>query len=168
MSEKETETETVKNKKPIYKRWWFIILIIIVIGGILAEPEDGTPKSASTSSTSSTENKVESPKTVDLRTSCSEILLQIESNEVKAVSLYANKNILINGTIQGIQSDTFDNPLVILSHTDEYSVQYCSLSNVPKDYALELSKGKSISLLCDSFEEMVGDALLFNCAPYKQ
>ena len=166
MSEK--ETETVKNKKPIYKRWWFIILIIIVIGGILAEPEDGTPKSASTSSTSSTENKVESPKTVDLRISCSEILLQIESNEVKAVSLYANKNILINGTIEGIQSDAFDDPVVVLSHTDEYSAQNCSLFQVPKDYALELSKGKVVSLLCDSFEESLGDAHLTNCAPYKQ
>ena len=168
--QKEEEQTIAKNKKPIYKRWWFIVLILLMAGGLLMD-EEVTPKSSSNSSNSSnssTGNKVESPKIVDLRISCPEILLQIESNEAKAKSMYSNKNILINGTIGRVESSFFDTSIVHLTHTDEWSIQQCSLFGVGKDYVLTISKGEWVQLLCDSFGESLGDANLFNCAPYKR
>ena len=168
--QKEEEQTIAKNKKPIYKRWWFIVLILLMAGGLLMD-EEVTPKSSSNSSNSSnssTGNKVESPKIVDLRISCPEILLQIESNEAKAKSMYSNKNILINGTIGRVESSFFDTSIVHLTHTDEWSIQQCSLFDVGKDYVLTISKGEWVELLCDSFGESLGDATLYNCAPYKR
>ena len=93
---------------------------------------------------------------------CVSMLAEVDANEARASAKYSDKTIKISGRIDRI-IDTFGENVVSLSSGVKYGFTSCRLYDVPLDTILSLDKGQNVTFECDSFDEIMGSALLSNC-----
>lgn len=83
-----------------------------------------------------------------------------ESNEIKADATYKGKPLLISGTVESIESDFSDDPVVHLSAGDFAFVQ---LKGIDKATASDLSKGQKVTAACTGAGEVISFPMADHC-----
>ena len=102
-------------------------------------------------------------KRAPINISCASMLADVDANEARASAKYSDKTIKISGRVDGIQENWQGENVVDLSSGDKYNYSWCKLYDVPLDTVMSLDKGQNVTFECDSFEEIIGSALLSNC-----
>lgn len=92
--------------------------------------------------------------------SAATIFRAYDGNEVAADGKYKGKRLLIAGTVDSIQSDLMDDPVVQLSAG---TFQWVQLHGLSQQDAAALSKGQQISALCVGQGELIGFPSAADC-----
>lgn len=136
--------ESVKTKKPFFKKIWFWVILIVVIGVIAAA---GGGEDTTTNNETTKQNPVEeniSYEQVDIQF----MLDELEKNALKAEKTYMNKNVEISGKIKTFDSDgTYITVEPVNADTWNFSTIMCNIEDeVQLDFLLEKSVGDVVNV----------------------
>jgi len=131
-----------------------LILLLIVIGA-LAGGEEAASDVANQEANAST---VEPALEVTAR----ELFNAYDANEVAAQQTYGGQRLKVTGTVQGVTLDFMDNPVVQLATSNEFLPVQALLDDA--NAAAAITKGSSISLVCEDLTEVIGAPQLGGCA----
>lgn len=134
-----------------------VLEIALVIGALLAckAPDD---KSGSTSSGANTASK---PKEPEIKITAAELVAEYKANEARADAKFKGKLIELSGTVEGVDSDLMDKPVVKLAGGEMF--QSVHLNDVAKDVAVNLNKGDAVTFICTGNGEIIGSPMMRQC-----
>lgn len=143
---------------------------IIALSTILAacggsdSPKD--TKSATGSTDAKTEAKADAkPTKATINVTADVLTKDYEDNEVAANSKYKDKTVVVTGVIDSIAADITDEPLIHLKSKVAYGMNNPMVHLIKEDQAkaVNLKKGKSITVECTSVNEIAGSPDLSDC-----
>lgn len=149
---------TAPKKAGLAKGCGILVLIglgLIIIAAIFGD--GGTGGSSSSPATSAV--SAEPP----LEVTATELFNAYKANEAAAQQQYGNRSLLVTGTVDGVDLDFSDRPVVKLATSNQFMSAQANLTDASVPRASELSKGQSIRLLCGSVGEVVGMPMLKDC-----
>lgn len=92
-----------------------------------------------------------------------ELAQAFAANEMAAQQQYGDRTLIVSGTVQSIELDFMDNPVVMLPGTDQFSNVQASLAEESHAAAAGLQKGQSVSVTCTDLSEVIGTPMLGDC-----
>lgn len=153
----EPETKTTKS----YGCGSFIIIVVAAF--ILYQCFFDTPNYLESTSEPKNNSKTNQ---IDLETKASTMLNTYENNEVRADAIYKGKILKVTGIVHSISSDIRDNAVVHLAPKgDAYAINSVDASGDTNfhNQAINLSKGKMITIICIGDGEIIGSPQLKDC-----
>jgi len=84
-------------------------------------------------------------------------------NEVAAQQKYGSSPLLVSGTINSIELDFMDEPVVTLPGTDDFTTTQASFAGDASEVTASLQKGQAIVLRCAGVSEVMGSPMLSDC-----
>lgn len=128
---------------------------LIIIAAIFGDGGTGGSGSSPATPAASTEPPLEVTAT--------ELFNAYQANEAAAQQQYGDKPLLVTGTVDGVDLDFSDRPVVKLATSNQFMSAQANLTNASVPRASELSKGQSVRLLCGSVGEVIGMPTLRDC-----
>lgn len=89
--------------------------------------------------------------------------MDYKENTIAADEKYKNKPIQVNGEIKEINTNAFDEGVIILDAADEYSLPQFTLLSSEKSKAASLSIGQFVTLLCIGAGDVIKTPMANNC-----
>lgn len=132
-----------------------IIVVLIIIGAIAG----GGEKEA----TSSDQQAAAAPEAAPVAVTARELFDAYQANEAKAQQTYGDQRLLVSGTVNGVDLDFSDKPVVKLQTSNEFMSAQASLTEASQPKAKDLNKGEQVSLLCTGVGEVIGTPMLKDC-----
>jgi hypothetical protein len=105
-------------------------------------------------------SKPASNKQPEVTVTAKELQSEYKANEARADARFKGKVIKVSGRVESIDSDLMDDPVVHLASGELLGV---SLHGLPKDVAISLNKGDSVTFICVGGGEVVGSPRLDDC-----
>ena len=140
-----------------------ICLVILAIIGAIALVSSG-PSNTSSNSTQPSPSEPESVGAPNaMRVTAMELFSAYQRNEVLADSQYKRKELIVTGTVAEIRKDMFDEAVVDLATANEFESVLAYLGKGEETKAATLSKGMSVTLLCEGGGATMGSPDLRNC-----
>lgn len=86
-------------------------------------------------------------------------------NEVRANTVYKNKQFFITGTIGSIEAGIDDKPIVHLKTNTNYGFNspLLKFNKIDHGKIIDLNKGQKVTFLCNGKSEITGTPILENC-----
>jgi hypothetical protein len=131
-----------------------LIGIIIVLTAIGSEVEQQN-KSANASNPADVDLAAGEGATEPLKVSAVQLARAYDSNEARAQQAYGDQQLLVTGTVAGVDLDLTDDPVVQLATDNEFMPASAYLVNEDKPRASDLDKGQKVVLLCQSVSEVM-------------
>lgn len=94
--------------------------------------------------------------------SARELWLAYDANEVAADGQYKGEQLLVTGTVAGINKNMFDEVYVELDSGEMFGAVHAQ--GLPTDVAASLAKGQEITVQCEGQGLTVGSPILGECA----
>lgn len=148
--------ETAPKKS---RKWLWIIVgvvVLLIIIGSLGGNDDGT----SAGGDSATAEPAAPPVEVTSR----QLARDFADNEVAAKAKYDGKVLAVTGTIQSIELDFADDPVVILDGTDEFTSVHAGFDKSEVEQTSTLKKGQKLTVTCSEINEVMGSPMLGDCS----
>jgi hypothetical protein len=98
-----------------------------------------------------------------MRVTAIELFSAYQRNEVLADSQYKGKALIVTGVVADIRKDMLDNAVVDLATTNQFESVFAYLGKSEETKAATLSKGMTVTLLCEGNGATVGSPSLRNC-----
>lgn len=100
-----------------------------------------------------------------IKVTADQLFAEYDSNEIAANQKFKGQKILVTGTVDAIQADFSDKPVISLRAGGEYNflLPQASLAESEESKAAQLGKGQRVSLLCIGDSEVGGMAMLSDC-----
>jgi hypothetical protein len=136
----------------------YFVGLAILAGSLGAAAEAGSAKADADVTTESAPAPVAEPA---ISVGARELFAPYNANEVAADQQFKGKRLRVIGTIESIDSDFGDEPVVLLSAGDFQSVH---VQGLPKDVAGTLAKGQEITVACSGGGEVIGSPILDDCS----
>jgi tRNA_anti-like len=136
----------------------YFVGLAILAGSIGAAAEAGKVSQDAAATDAAASTAVEAPA---VSVGARELFAAYDANEVAADQQFKGKRLQVSGTVDGINSDLGDDPVVMLAAGDFQSVH---VQGLPKDVAAGLSKGQHITVVCTGNGEVIGSPMLDDCS----
>lgn len=134
-----------------------LIIGAIIVGLIvLAALFGGGSKNSATGGESATAGPARSVTAQDLFSA-------YQANEASAQQEYGDQSLAVSGTVDGVDLDFSNNPVVKLQTSNQFMSIQAQLTDASKSKASGLSKGQTVVLTCSSVSEVVGTPMLDDC-----
>lgn len=98
------------------------------------------------------------------KVSARELFRAYQANEAGAQTQYGDRVLEVSGTVQSIDLDLVNDPVVRLETDNQYMSAMADLIDADKPRAASLTKGQTVTLLCEGVMEVVGSPSLRKCA----
>lgn len=148
--------------KKLFK-WILIIFVALVILGLFigSDENNAQQNTQSTSATSEVVEVTEPP----IETTANELLKAYKENEISANQKFKDKVLLVKASIESIDADFNDKPVLKLKAGDqfEFNQPLASLADAALEQASQLKKGQKIALRCIGASEVAGTPMLKDC-----
>jgi hypothetical protein len=89
--------------------------------------------------------------------------MDYKENTIAADEKYKNKAIQVSGEIKEVNTNAFDEGVIVLDAADEYSLPQFTLLSSEKSKAAGLLKGQFVTLLCTGAGDVVKTPMVNNC-----
>lgn len=139
---------------------YFIGLAILGAGIFGAAHIDQKQKAAAAQAAALSESGDSAIDAQPISVTATTLYKDYQANEISADGKYKGKPLLITGTIDSIQSDFSDNPIIQLATGEFGQVQ---LKGIEKSVAAGLSKGEKLTASCNGAGEVIGSPTADNC-----
>lgn len=130
------------------------IVVLVLIGIAVGGGETATDNQAAAAS---------APAEPPLQVTARELFAAYDANEAAAQAKYGNRALLVTGTVDGVDLDFTDKPVVKLRTQNEFMSAQAALVEASHAKATSLSKGQSVTLSCVSVGEVMGTPMLRDC-----
>lgn len=148
------------GKKKLGKGCLIAIAIIVVLF-IIGVAAGGGEKGAS--STDAASNAETAAAVAPMAVTAGELFDAYQANEAKAQQTYGDQQLLVSGTVDGVDLDFADKPVVKLRTSNQFMSAQASLTEASQPKAQDLNKGDKVSLLCAGVGEVIGTPMLKDC-----
>ena len=143
---------TPAPKKKPYTSWWFWLMIgfafILMIGIVQDVSDDSSEKPVQTTSTIQTvsvsDNTASAIASKYTKISIDDIFSCLESNPMRAESLYKNKYVEFDAIILSISSD--GSVVMVRSYTDKNDTIRCYLEDTHKSFLMQKNEGDRVKI----------------------
>lgn len=125
-----------------------LIIIAVIAGG--GDSGSSAPETAAVA-------------TPPLPVTATELFNAYESNEAAAQQQYGDRPLLVSGTVDGVDLDFRERPVVKLKTPNQFMSAQANLTDNSVPKASELSSGQPISLRCAGVSEVIGTPMLKDC-----
>ncbi len=142
-----------------------VIGILVVIGAMSGGNDSGSPSSSTASSGATAVPPVD--------VTASTLSSAFQENEAKAQLTYKDKALRVSGTINDIDLDFSDKPVIKLRGANDVQgmgissdgkITDVSISGLPNEAAADLKKGQKLTVVCHELGEVMGSAQLQDCS----
>ncbi len=99
--------------------------------------------------------------------SARELFRAYAANEAAAQEQYGNRILDVSGTVESVDLDLTDEPVVRLETENQFMSAMVNLIDIEKPKAAALAKGQAIIVRCAKVREVVGSPALDDCAIIK-
>lgn len=106
--------------------------------------------------------KAEAP--APLAVTSKELANAYDANEAAAQKKYGGQVLAVTGTVQAIELDMFNNPMVVLNGKNEIMGVQAGFSKDYEDKTAALHKGQKLTVTCEKITEVVSMPVLSDCA----
>lgn len=127
---------------------WCVVWILAVFGG------GDAPKSQLA--------QVQAEQSL-IEVSAMEIAQAYGQNEARGDALYKGRVLRVTGVVDGITKDIADDTVVDLRSGAMFQFVKATMSSEAEQFAVSLSKGQKVILICEGAGEVVSSPLLSNC-----
>lgn len=127
-------------------------LALIIIGIIAGNDENAAAVSAAP----------EKPMEV-FKISSTELFNAYEANEVAIDEQMKGKLVEVNGTVESIDKDAFDNIVIRLRTPNQFMSTSLELAESEKGKAIALSRGTKVAIRCDKMMRLMGSPMGSDC-----
>ena len=100
-----------------------------------------------------------------VKTTASELFNSYQNNEAAAQQTYGGKLLEVSGTIDGVDLDFADNPIVKLRTPNQFMSASVYLTEAHQSAATGYSKGSKVTFLCEEVSEVMSMPQLKECVP---
>jgi hypothetical protein len=128
-----------------------LIVLLVIIGSVVG---GGAKQGASTETANA------GPPTP---VTAIELFNAYQANEAAAQQRYGNKRLLVSGTVDGVDLDFSDKPVVKLRTSNQFMSASANLTEASQAKATGLAKGTNVKLLCGGVSEVIGMPQLSDC-----
>lgn len=135
---------TLKPKKPFYKKWWVWLLGIIFIL-IIASSGGGGGSTSGTNSSGSNEANT-APAEQAIVVTAIKLYADYKANEISADNTYKGKLVEVSGTVDNIGKDILDKPYISLKTDDIIGSVQCMLEDSAVTEASALAEGTKVTM----------------------
>lgn len=138
---------------------------LIVLGAIVGGKGGSSDKSGSADSAAPTEAAME--------VSAKELSAAFQQNEAKAKLAFDDKTLKVSGKVKDIDLDFADEPVIRLAGAGDVQgmgisqggkMTDVSVHGLSKDFAAQINKGDSLTVVCKKVDEVLGGPQLNDCA----
>lgn len=139
---------------------FLLIFIILIIIGMFAEKSEHDSAQQASSSSQPSEPEVQKPV---LTYTVQQLNDMYEENEVKTDEDLKGKTIIVTGVVQEISKDFTDGIEVSLVSKNKYMPSQMFMEDSEKAAAINLRKGNSVKLHCNSISYIIKSATGHKC-----
>jgi hypothetical protein len=132
-----------------------IIVSLMVVGALVGGNDAKSPAASGGSTTA--------PVVEPTKVSANELFAAYQANEASAQGQYGDRPLLVSGTVDGVDLDMTNDPVVKLRTSNEFMSAMANLTDASKPKASGLSKGEKVTLLCKNVGEVMGIPQLRDC-----
>jgi hypothetical protein len=173
-------TDAVENVNASKKRgcgFWALIvvgvlIVLFIIGSLLPKPTpeqqaDMAAKQASAAEAAAKTQAEEAKTKLDsaVKVSANELFNAYQGNEMAAQQHYGGKLLEVSGTVDGVDLDLSDDPVVKLRTSNQFMPVSVYLTGATQNAAAGFTKGQKITVLCDEVSEVISIPQLKECVP---
>lgn len=98
---------------------------------------------------------------IEIAVTAEQLFAGYAENEVAADAVYRQSDLRVSGTVEAVQLDMMDDPVVLLAGDGFMHVQARGL---PRDDVMRLRKGDQVALLCIGSGASLGSPMLAECS----
>jgi len=95
--------------------------------------------------------------------SAERLFLDYQRNEVSADSMYKGRTLAVTGTVTSINKDFTDSVYLMLETSNEFMGVHANLRGSEVSKASTLSKGSTVTVVCEGSGMIVGSPMLTDC-----
>lgn len=95
--------------------------------------------------------------------SAERLFLDYQRNEVSADSMYKGRTLAVTGTVSSINKDFTDSVYLMLETSNEFMGVHANLRGSEVSKASTLSKGSTVTVVCEGSGMIVGSPMLTDC-----
>jgi hypothetical protein len=95
--------------------------------------------------------------------SAERLFLDYQRNEVSADSMYKGRTLAVTGTVSSINKDFTDSVYLMLETSNEFMGVHANLRGSEISKASTLSKGSTVTVVCEGNGMIVGSPMLTDC-----
>lgn len=132
-----------------------IIVFLMVIGALVGGKDAKSPAAPGGDATAAA--------VAPTKVTANELFEAYQANEAAAQGQYGDRPLLVSGTVDGVDLDMTNDPVVKLKTSNEFMSAMANLTDASKPKASGLSKGGKVSLLCKNVGEVMGMPQLRDC-----
>jgi len=140
-----------KATRPVYKkkRYWLLALVALIAIVIVATQAGGggSDAPAPATDTGSTSAKASKPVAV----SAAHLIKQFEDNELKADAKYKDKTLKVTGTVEKVDTETFDDSdyVLDLNGGGDFEILSVTVYDIPNKDLGTINKGDKVTVTAD-------------------
>lgn len=142
-------------------RWWQWLLIGFVGLAILGSLVPKNERASSPPADVPGESPAAAPE--PLAVSAAELGRAFEANEVAAQQRYGGQALAVTGTIEAIDLDFMDEPVVRLATDKMFQSVNADFDDEDAAAIGALAKGQTVTVVCGKLSEVVGSPMLDDC-----
>ncbi len=136
-----------------------IVVVLAVLGSIIG---GGAKKDGGADAKKDGATAVEAKPAVEV--TAEQLFQAYQANEAAAQQAYGDSQLLVSGTVAGVDLDLTNDPIVKLRTSNQFMSAQAKLVDADKAGAARLTKGSRITLRCESVSEVIGTPILSDCA----
>ena len=129
-----------------------ILVALFVIAGMSGSSDTATEEKAAAEAA-----------TPPVEVTAGELFNAYQANEAGAQQQYGDRPLLVSGTIDRIDLDMMDNPVVHLRTSNQFMSAAANLTEASQAKAGDLAKGQKVVVLCAGVSEVIGMPQLKDC-----
>ena len=134
---------------------WFTLLfvLLLILGLIFWENKEYIS------------SKIKAANSAAIETTAEEVLQAYKTNKIAINNQFKDKNTLVTGKIESIETDLLNEPVIVFKTTNKYEFlkTRASLIKNEQDKAAKLTKGQRITLLCSEIKNIAGMPTMRDC-----
>ncbi len=140
---------------------WVSAAIIVLVAITQCDGSSDTGTEAASTSEPAAATVVEAPA---LQVTAIQLFDAYQANEAAAQQQYGGKRLEVTGTVDGVDLDMSDEPVVLLRTSNQFMSARARLIEADHSKATGLAKGSKTTLLCAEVTEIMGTPSLKDCS----
>jgi len=171
----ETDGQPTKKKKGC--GFWILVVFgvfvgLAVLGSLLPKPTLEEQAAMDTKALAEEKEgalkeqaKTDARRANAMKVTASELFAAYQANEMAAQKAFEGEVLEVSGTIDGVDLDFNDDPIVKLRTQNQFMPVSVYLTDATKEQAASYSKGQKVTLLCQDISEVLSMPQLKECTP---
>jgi tRNA_anti-like len=149
-----------------------VLFALFIIGSLLPKPtpeqqaEMAAEQASDAEAAAKTQaDEANAKRNSAVKVSANELFNAYERNEMAAQQQFGGKLLEVSGTVDGVNLDIGDEPVVQLRTSNQFMPVSVHLTDATQNAAAGFSKGQKITVLCEEVTEVISMPQLKECVP---